>query len=390
MDSIFKKSDTYTINTYKRFKVAFKRGEGMYLYSYDGKEYLDFLAGIAVNILGHSHEVVVNAVKEQAEKLLHVSNLYYIKEQADFAELLVKHSCCDRAFFCNSGAEANETALKIARKWGIDKGKYKILSFKNSFHGRTIATLALTGQTKYQEGFGPFPDGFDYVEFNSFEDFKNKVDDKTVGIFVEFVQGEGGINVADKGFIEDVYRFCKDNNMLFIADEIQSGMGRTGKLFAYELYDVEPDIITLAKGIAAGLPMGVVLVKDDVASVMGFGSHGSTFGGNPFVSFVAYRVLDFVLNSGLIENAKQMGEYLLNRLKEAAEDSDKVENVEGLGLMVGVKFKDKGMVDDIVNKAFESGILVGKAGERTVRLEPPLIVEKSHIDVVAEFFRRNL
>lgn len=390
MDSIFKKSDMYTMNNYKRFKVAFERGKGMYLYSYDGKEYLDFLAGIAVNILGHSHEVVVNAIKEQAEKLLHVSNLYYIKEQADLAELLVKHSCCDRAFFCNSGAEANETALKIARKWGSDKGKYRILSFKNSFHGRTIATLALTGQTKYQEGFGPFPEGFDYIEFNDFEDFKNKVDDKTVGIFVEFVQGEGGINVADKDFIEDVYRFCKDNNMLFIADEIQSGMGRTGKLFAYEFYDVEPDIITSAKGIAAGLPMGVVLAKDDVASVMGFGSHGSTFGGNPFVSFVACRVLDFVLNSGLIKNAKQMGEYLLDRLKEVAEGSDKVENVEGLGLMVGIKFKDKGMVDDIVSKAFESGILVGKAGERTVRLEPPLIVEKSHIDVVAEFFRRNL
>ncbi len=390
MDSIFKKSDMYTINNYKRFKVAFERGKGMYLYSYDGKEYLDFLAGIAVNILGHSHEVVVNAIKEQVEKLLHVSNLYYIKEQADLAELLVKHSCCDRAFFCNSGAEANETALKIARRWGSDKGKYRILSFKNSFHGRTIATLALTGQTKYQEGFGPFPEGFDYIEFNNFEDFKNKVDDKTVGIFVEFVQGEGGINVADKDFIEDVYRFCKDNNMLFIVDEIQSGMGRTGKLFAYEFYDVEPDIITLAKGIAAGLPMGVVLAKDDVASVMGFGSHGSTFGGNPFVSFVACRVLDFVLNSGLIKNAKQMGEYLLDRLKEVAEGSDKVENVEGLGLMVGIKFKDKGMVDDIVSKAFESGILVGKAGERTVRLEPPLIVEKSHIDVVAEFFRRNL
>ena len=390
MDSIFKKSDMYTMNNYKRFKVAFERGKGMYLYSYDGKEYLDFLAGIAVNILGHSHEVVVNAIKEQAEKLLHVSNLYYIKEQADLAELLVKHSCCDRAFFCNSGAEANETALKIARKWGSDKGKYRILSFKNSFHGRTIATLALTGQTKYQEGFGPFPEGFDYIEFNDFEDFKNKVDDKTVGIFVEFVQGEGGINVADKDFIEDVYRFCKDNNMLFIADEIQSGMGRTGKLFAYEFYDVEPDIITSAKGIAAGLPMGVVLAKDDIASVMGFGSHGSTFGGNPFVSFVACRVLDFVLNSGLIKNAKQMGEYLLDRLKEVAEGSDKVENVEGLGLMVGIKFKDKGMVDDIVSKAFESGILVGKAGERTVRLEPPLIVEKSHIDVVAEFFRRNL
>ena len=390
MDSIFKKSDKYTMSTYRRFKVAFERGKGMYLYSYDGRKYIDFLAGIAVNILGHSHDVVVEAIKEQSERLLHVSNLYYIKEQADLAELLVKHSCCDRVFFCNSGAEANETALKIARKWGHDKDKYKILSFKNSFHGRTIATLALTGQTKYQEGFGPFPEGFNYVEFDNFEDFKNKVDDKTVGIFVEFIQGEGGINVADKGFIEDVYRFCKDNNMLFMADEIQSGMGRTGRLFAYEHYDIEPDIITLAKGIAAGLPMGVVLAKENVASVMGFGSHGSTFGGNPFVSFVAYKVLDFVLNSGLIDHAKQIGDYLLERLKDVAKDSGKVESVEGLGLMVGIKFKDKQIVDEIVNRALDSGILMGKAGEKTVRLEPPLIVEKVHIDKVVEFFRRNL
>ncbi len=390
MDSIFKKSDTYTMNTYKRFKVAFERGRGMYLYSYDGRKYLDFLAGIAVNILGHSHDVVVSAIKEQSKKLLHVSNLYYIKEQADLAELLVKHSSCDRAFFCNSGAEANETALKIARKWGSDKGKYKILSFKNSFHGRTIATLALTGQTKYQEGFGPFPEGFDYVEFNNFEDFTKKVDDKTVAIFVEFVQGEGGINVAEKSFIEKVYEFCKANDMLFVVDEIQSGMGRTGRLFSYEHYDIEPDIITLAKGIAAGLPMGVVLAKEDVAGVMGFGSHGSTFGGNPFVSFVAYKVLNFVLNSGLIDHARQVGDYLLNGLKDATKDSDKVENVEGLGLMVGIKFKDKQMVDEIVNRAFENGILVGKAGERTVRLEPPLIVEKAHVDEVVDFFRRNL
>ncbi len=390
MDSIFKKSDMYTINNYKRFKVAFERGKGMYLYSYEGKEYLDFLAGIAVNILGHSHEVVVNAIKEQAEKLLHVSNLYYIKEQADLAELLVKHSCCDRAFFCNSGAEANETALKIARKWGYDRGKYKVLSFKNSFHGRTIATLALTGQTKYQEGFGPFPDGFDYVEFNNSEDFIKKADDKTAAVFVEFIQGEGGINVADKSFIEEIYEFCKANNILFIADEIQTGMGRTGKLFAYEFYDVEPDIVTLAKGIAAGLSMGAVLAKEYVANVLGFGSHGSTFGGNPFASFVACKVFNFVLNNGLIDHAKHMGDYLLEKLREVSKGSDKIAKVEGLGLMVGIKFKDKGIADEIVKKALDSNILVGKAGDRTVRLEPPLIVEKDHIDKIVEFFRCNI
>ncbi len=390
MDSVFEKSNLYTMNTYKRFKVSFESGSGMYLYSYDGKRYIDFLAGIAVNILGHSHEVVVNAIKEQAEKLLHVSNLYYIKEQADLAELLVEHSCCDRAFFCNSGAEANEAALKIARKWGSEKKKYKVLSFKNSFHGRTIATLALTGQTKYQEGFGPFPEGFDYVNFNNFEDFTKKADDKTIAVFVEFVQGEGGINVAKRSFIEKVYEFCKENGILFVADEIQTGMGRTGKLFACEHYDIKPDIITLAKGIAAGLPMGVVLSKEEVASTMDFGSHGSTFGGNPFVSFVAYKGLDFVLSSNLINHAKQMGDYLLEKLKEAVEESDKVKSVEGLGLMVGVRFKDKHMVDEIVNKALDNGILVGKAGDRTVRLEPPLIVEKEHIDKVIEFFRRNL
>lgn len=390
MDSVFEKLNLYTMNTYKRFKVSFESGSGMYLYSYDGKRYIDFLAGIAVNILGHSHEVVVNAIKEQAEKLLHVSNLYYIKEQADLAELLVEHSCCDRAFFCNSGAEANEAALKIARKWGSEKKKYKVLSFKNSFHGRTIATLALTGQTKYQEGFGPFPEGFDYVNFNNFEDFTKKADDKTIAVFVEFVQGEGGINVAKRSFIEKVYEFCKENGILFVADEIQTGMGRTGKLFACEHYDIKPDIITLAKGIAAGLPMGVVLSKEEVASTMDFGSHGSTFGGNPFVSFVAYKVLDFVLSSNLINHAKQMGDYLLEKLKEAVEESDKVKSVEGLGLMVGVRFKDKHMVDEIVNKALDNGILVGKAGDRTVRLEPPLIVEKEHIDKVIEFFRRNL
>ena len=389
MEGVFEKSDKFVMKTYKRFRVAFERGEGVYLYSLDGRRYLDFLAGIAVNTLGHSHEVVIRALGEQAGKLIHVSNLYYIKEQAELAQLLVENSCCDRVFFSNSGAEANETAIKIARKWG-NPDRFKILSFNNSFHGRTIATLALTGQRKYQKGFEPFPEGFEYVNFNDFEDFKVKVDRKTVAVFVEFVQGEGGINVADREFIKSVYDYCKENGILFIADEIQTGIGRTGKLFAYEHYGVEPDIITLAKGIASGLPMGATLAKGEVAEALGFGDHGSTFGGNPLVSRVALDVLSFVIKEGLIEHAELLGDYLLKGLREVAKEKDDIVRVDGLGLMVGVEFCDKQRADDVVKKAFENNLLLGKAGEKTVRLEPPLIVEKAHIDMVLEFFRQHI
>ena len=389
MEGVFEKSDTFVMKTYKRFRVAFERGEGVYLYSLDGRRYLDFLAGIAVNTLGHSHEVVIRALGEQAGKLIHVSNLYYIKEQAELAQLLVENSCCDRVFFSNSGAEANETAIKIARKWG-NPDRFKILSFNNSFHGRTIATLALTGQRKYQKGFEPFPEGFEYVNFNDFEDFKAKVDSRTAAVFVEFVQGEGGINVADREFIKSVYDYCKENGILFIADEIQTGIGRTGKLFAYEHYGVEPDIITLAKGIASGLPMGATLAKGEVAEALGFGDHGSTFGGNPLVSRVALDVLSFVIKEGLIEHAALVGDYLLKGLREVAKEKDNIVRVDGLGLMVGVEFFDKQRADDVVKKAFENNLLLGKAGEKTVRLEPPLIVEKAHIDMVLEFFRQHI
>ena len=389
MEAVFEKSDAFVMKTYKRFRVAFEYGKGVYLYSLDGKQYLDFLAGIAVNTLGHSHEVVVQALQEQAEKLIHVSNLYYIKEQAELAQLLVENSCCDKVFFSNSGAEANETAIKIARKWGNPE-RFKILSFNNSFHGRTIATLALTGQKKYQKGFEPFPDGFEYVNFNDFSDFKSKVDEKTVAVFVEFVQGEGGINVADREFIKSVYDYCKDNGMLFIADEIQTGIGRTGKLFAYEHYGIEPDIITLAKGIASGFPMGATLAKGDVADALGFGDHGSTFGGNPLACRVAFGVLGYLLKRGLVEHAALLGDYLLKGLREIAEEKDDIVRVDGLGLMVGVEFSDRKKAEDIVKKAFEHYILLGKAGEKTVRLEPPLIVEKPHIDKVLEFFRQHI
>ncbi|WP_025270613.1 aspartate aminotransferase family protein [Hippea sp. KM1] len=386
MEDIFFKSDRYIIGNYKRFKVAFERGEGVYLYDYNGRAYLDFLAGIAVNVLGHSHRVVVDAIKKQAEKLIHVSNLYYIKEQADLAELLVKNSCCHKVFFCNSGAEANEAAIKLARLF--DEGRYKIVSMENSFHGRTLAALAATGQTKYQKGFDPLPEGFVYARFNDYSDFLKKVDSKTAAVFVEFIQGEGGINVADKGYIKNVFEYCKDNNILFIADEIQTGIGRTGKLFAYEHYGIEPDIITLAKGLGGGLPIGALLAKEDVADRFGYGTHGSTFGGNPLVSYVSKSVVSFVIENGLIDRARRLGNYMMERLDEVLQNNPQYRGVNGLGLMVGVVFGESDYADSVVRRALENGILIGKAGERTVRLEPPLIVKEEHIDAVVDFFGR--
>ncbi|AEA33221.1 aspartate aminotransferase family protein [Hippea maritima] len=384
MEDIFLKTKEYIIENYKRFEVAFQKGEGVYLYDFNGKPYLDFLAGIAVNVLGHSHEVVVNALKEQVKKLIHVSNLYYIKEQADLAELLIKNSCCDKAFFCNSGAEANEAAIKLVRLF--DKDRYKIISMENSFHGRTLAALAATGQTKYQKGFEPMPDGFVYAKFNDFNDFVNKVDSRVAAVFIELIQGEGGINVADRGYVERLFNYCKENNILFVVDEIQTGIGRTGKIFAYEHYGIEPDVITLAKGLGGGLPIGALLAKDYVASKFGYGTHGSTFGGNPLISYVSKEVVSFVIKEGLYKKAEELGNYMIERLKSVLKDNKQFEYISGMGLMVGVHFRESSYADYVVRKALDKGILIGKAGDRSVRLEPPLIVQKEHIDAVVDFF----
>ncbi len=386
---VFDKTHKFIMNTYKRFNVVFERGNGMYLFDKEGNRYLDFLAGIAVNALGHTHSVVKNAIKYQSEKLIHTSNLYYIKEQADLAEYLVEHSVLDKAFFCNSGAEANEAAIKLARLYG--KGdRYKIISMKNSFHGRTLATLSATGQTKYQKGFEPMMPGFEYAEFNNFEDLKSKVDDKTCGVFVEFIQGEGGINAATREYIEKTYDFCKSRDVLFIADEIQTGMGRTGKLFAYEHYGVEPDIVTMAKALCGGLPMGAVLAKDNVAQYFTFGTHGSTFGGSPLVSYVSLQVLKYIVESGLMHSVSSVGDYFIDGLNSIAKVKESVLKADGMGLIVGLHMKDKETAEGLVTKALDERILIGKAGESTIRFEPPLIVKKEHVDKVLEFLDRSL
>lgn len=386
---VFDKTHKFVMNTYKRFNVAFERGDGMYLFDREGNRYLDFLAGIAVNALGHTHRVVKDAIRHQSEKLIHTSNLYYIKEQADLAEYLVKHSVLDKAFFCNSGAEANEAAIKLARLCG-GNDKYKIISMRNSFHGRTLATLSATGQVKYQKGFEPMVPGFEYAEFNNFEDLKSKIDDKTCGVFVEFIQGEGGINAATREYIEKTYDFCKSRDVLFIADEIQTGMGRTGSLFAYEHYGIEPDIVTMAKALCGGLPMGALLAKEDVAQYFTFGTHGSTFGGSPFVSYVSLQVLKYIVESGLMDSVKNVGNYFIDRLNSIAKEKNSVLKADGTGLIVGLHMKDRETADNLVTKALNEKILIGKAGESTIRFEPPLIVERKHVDTVIEFLDRSL
>ncbi|WP_291490530.1 aspartate aminotransferase family protein [Desulfurella sp.] len=378
---VFEQSDKYTANTYKRAKVCFDHGKGMYLYDNNGNAYLDFLAGIAVNILGHSHDIVVNAICEQAKKLIHVSNLYYIKEQAEAAQLLVEHSCADKVFFCNSGAEANEAAIKLARLYS--KFRKTILTFEHSFHGRTITTLAATGQKKYQEGFEPITQGFVYAKFNDIDDFYAKVNPDTCAVMIEFIQGEGGINQVDKDFVKEIINYCKKNDILLIDDEIQTGMGRTSKFFAYEIYDCKPDIITLAKGLAAGVPIGAMLAKDYVASAFMPGSHGSTFGGNPLATKVSSEVINFIFNNNILSHVKETGEYFINQLLHLKEKKASIKSVKGIGLIVGISI-DK-PCEEIVEKALENKILIGKAGNDTLRFEPPLIVEKEHIDRLIEF-----
>jgi len=386
---VFEKTDKFIMSTYKRFPISFTKGEGVYLFDDKNNRYLDCLAGIAVNILGHSHKVITESIEKQSKKLIHVSNLYYIKEQADLACLLVENSCCDKVFFSNSGAEANEAAIKLARLYG-KKDRYKIVTMKNSFHGRTITTLAATGQTKYQKGFEPMTPGFSYAQFNDFEDLKKQIDDKTCAVIVEFIQGEGGINTANPQYISDTYKLCKENDILFIADEVQTGMGRTGKLFAYEHYGIEPDIITMAKALGGGLPIGATLAKEEISQVFTYGTHGSTFGGNPLISYVAFNVLKYVLEKDLAYEAQEKGNYLIKNLKKLVKNKEDIVGADGFGLIVGLHTKSGEYADEIVSKALENKILIGKAGNCSIRFEPPLIVEQKHIDTVLEFLDKNL
>ena len=323
----------YLMQTYTRQPISIVRGRGAKVYDMEGREYIDFVGGIAVNILGHGHPDLVQAIQRQAAQLIHVSNLYYTEPQVRLAQMLVDHSCADRVFFCNSGAEANEAAIKLARRYGHEKhgaNRFEIITMKNSFHGRTMATLTATGQEKVQKGFEPLVPGFVYAPFNDFAAIESLVTDKTAAIMLEPIQGEGGVHVADQAYLKNLRELCTQKDILLIFDEVQTGMGRTGTLFAYEQLGVEPDIMTLAKGLGGGMPIGACLAKEAVASVFTAGSHASTFGGNPLACAAGLAVCRILIEGRVLEQARRMGDYLAKGLADFKDRHRAVRDVRGL------------------------------------------------------------
>lgn len=383
LNEIIEMDKKYFMNTFgDRTPVCFDYGKGINLWDIDGKKYYDFLGGIAVSAVGHSHPKLVNAIKNQAEKFIHCSNLYYIEPQAKLAKLLVENSCADKVFFANSGAEANEGAIKLARIYFKKKGmpeKYEIITLEKSFHGRTLATIAATGQDKYQKPYSPLTPSFLKVPINDLDALEKAINSTTCAVLIEPIQGESGVNLTTKEYLQGVRKLCDEKGILLIFDEVQSGLGRTGKLFAYEHFGVEPDIFTLAKALGGGFPIGALLAKDHVARAFEPGDHGSTFGGNPLACAAALASMEIILSENLVENSEKMGEYLVEKLTELANKHKSIKEIRGKGLMVGIQLTSENAVE-IKNKCFEEGYLVGNVGKDIIRLLPPLIVSKQDID----------
>ena len=378
---IIKKADNFIAQTYKRFPVVLTRGQGCTVWDESGTSYLDFVAGIAVCNLGHSHPDVTRAVTRQADTLVHVSNLYYTVPQAEVAELLVANSFADRVFFCNSGAEANEAAIKLARKYFNEKGdldRFRVIAMEKSFHGRTMATLSATGQPKIRKGFDPVLEGFDFVPFDDIGALKSKIDGTTAAVLLEPVQGEGGICCPSPGYLAAVRELCDQTGTLLIFDEIQTGMGRTGRLFAYENEGVEPDIMTLAKALANGLPMGAMLAREHVAAAFGPGSHATTFGGTPLVTAASLAVLRLMLDDDIAGKCRRTGAYFRERLLQLKESHPLIEDVRGIGLLLGIKLAEEG--EPIVLECLQKGFLVNCVQGNILRFVPPLIVTPAEID----------
>ncbi len=376
---IIEKEAKYLVNTYKRPDVVFVRGEGPYLFDSEGGRYLDFASGICVNALGHSDSEWVEGVCAQLKKLVHVSNLYHTGENVELAEFLVNQSFADRVYFSNSGAEANEAALKFSKKWARKNDspdKVNVVSFEGGFHGRTAGALSLTHKHNYRSPFEPLVPGVRFAPFNDIDAAKELIDDKTCAVFVEPVQGEGGIHEADKGFLTELKKICREHSAVLVFDEIQCGLGRTGSLWAYERYGVTPDIMTLAKPLAGGLPIGATLVTDDVARVIEPGDHGSTFAGGPLVCRAALIVLERLAKKGFMENVRKRSVQLMEGIKSLG--SSVVKEVRGAGLLVGVEM-DMDDVAPIIDSCREKGLLIIKAGPTVLRLTPPLTVEEQHV-----------
>lgn len=386
LNEIMELDEKYFMNTFgKRTPVAFTHGEGVYLWDTNGKQYTDMFSGIAVNALGHGHPALVEAVCSQAKKMIHCSNLYYIENQAKLAQLVVENSCADKVFFGNSGAEANEGAIKLARIYFYKQGKekYEVITLKNSFHGRTLATLSATGQPKYQKPYSPLVPTFVSVPMNDIEALKAAITDKTCAIMLECIQGESGVFPLTKEYVKAAKELCEKHDMLLIFDEVQTGMGRTGKLFGYENFGVEPDIFTLAKALAGGVPIGAVCAKEHVAKAFEPGDHGSTFGGNPLACAAGIAVFNTIKEEKLLDNTVKMGEYLKEKLQELGSKTGEIVEVRGIGLIVGIGLK-KPIAPSVKNKLFDMGYLIGSVGDYSLRILPPLIVDKATLDKFVE------
>ena len=365
------------MNTYNRFPIVLEKGDGMYVYDDNGKKYLDFVAGIAVNSLGHNHKKLTETIADQAKTLIHCSNLYYTKPQISLASKLVKNSDFDKVFFCNSGAEAIEAALKVSRKYGSKTNRYEIITMKNSFHGRTFGAVTATGQPHYQEGLGELLPGIKYAEFNNFESLTKVLTDKTCAVLLEPLQGEGGIHPAEKEYLEKIRKLCDENDIMLIFDEVQCGVGRLGTLFAYQTFKVKPDAVCTAKGIAGGVPMGLMAATDKLAESFKPGDHDSTFGGNPLAAAAGNVVVDELLG-GLLENVRKNSSYLTEKLNFLKAKYPIITDVRGIGYMQGIELSIT--VSDIIKRTIENGLLLVNAGKNVIRFVPSLIAEKEHID----------
>ena len=374
-------SATYHTPNVTRSPICLVRGDGMRVWDTDGREYLDFGAGLAVTALGHSHPRVTGAIREASATLLHVSNLYYNVPQIHLAKLLCEHSFADLVYFCNSGAEANEAAIKMARKYGKERfstDRYEIIATHNSFHGRTMATVTATGQPKYHHGFEPLVPGFKHVPYNDLRAMERAIDNRTAAILVEPIQGEGGVHIPDDDYLPGLRKLCDESGALLILDEIQTGVARTGRLWAYEHAGIEPDIMTVAKALANGLPIGATLAKRDVGAVLTPGSHGSTFAGNPFCTAVALVCFTTVLDEKMPERAARIGRYLTEGLQRLAANRPVIRTVRGRGLLIGAELSVA--AGPIVDACREAGVLILSAGEKVIRMAPPLIVDERDCD----------
>lgn len=381
-NNIKNNTDNYILNTYKRQDLVIDKGNDVYLYDINGKKYLDFVSGIGVNSLGYQNKKYNEAIINQLNKFNHCSNLYYWETQSELAEKLISISPFDKVFFANSGAEANEGALKLARKFGKIKNKdlncTQIITMQNSFHGRTLGSLSVTAQSKYQTSFSPLLPDILEAKFNDIESVKSLISNKVCAIIVEPIQGEGGLKPANKEFLQGLRTICDENDIILIFDEVQCGVGRTGKFFAFENYDVIPDVVTMAKGLANGLPIGAFMINKKYSSILTYGDHASTFGGNPISTAGANVVVDEIINNGILNNVKTNGEYLFAQLNKLKTKYDFIKDVRGLGFMVGIEFDFE--VASMMSNLKDKGLLVLNAGNNVLRLLPPLIVNKIHID----------